>query len=77
MVKTAMSSREIADLTKKDHKNVIRDIRVMLEGLSIDGSTLSYQDARGYTAEYHLDKDLTMTLITGYDVKLRHMVVKH
>jgi predicted transcriptional regulator len=28
-----MSTREIAELTGKDHKNVIRDVRVALVGL--------------------------------------------
>jgi len=73
-----MSSREIAELTKKDHKNVIRDIRAMLDSLQKDGSVLSHeeiQDVRGYTAEYRLDRELTMTLVTGYDIPMRHRVV--
>lgn len=73
-----MSSREIADLVGKDHKNVIRDIRVMLDELDLDGSELSHvekKDARGYTKSFDLDRDLTETLITGYSVKLRHKVI--
>ena len=34
------NSREIADLTGKESKNVIRDIRVMLDELQKDGSDL-------------------------------------
>jgi len=35
-----MSSREISELTGKEHKNVLRDIRSMLDQL--DGSILSH-----------------------------------
>lgn len=73
-----MSSREIAELTGKEHKNVIRDIRVLLGELG-DGSTLSHvreeKDARGYTACFHLPKDLTLTLVAGYSAPLRHRIV--
>jgi hypothetical protein len=43
-----------------------------------DGSDLSHvqeaKDARGYTTEFRLPKDLTLTLVTGYDVKRRHAI---
>lgn len=75
-----MSSREIAELTGKLHKNVIRDIREMLEALKKDGSDLSHvretADSRGYTTAFHLDRELTETLITGYSIPLRHRVIK-
>ncbi len=74
-----MSSREIADLTGKQHKDVIRDIRVMREALQKDGATLLHlqeeKDGRGYTAEFLLDRILTETLLTGYSIPLRHRVV--
>lgn len=73
-----MSSREIAELTGKEHKNVIRDIRAMLADLG-DGSNLSHveetKDSRGYTAEISLPKDLTLTLVAGYNVKLRKRII--
>lgn len=73
-----MSSREIAELTGKEHKNVIRDIRVMLAELG-DGSHLSHvheaRDGRGYTADIRLPKDLTITLVSGYSVPMRHRIV--
>lgn len=75
-----MSSREIAELTKKRHKDVIRDIRVMLKALEEDGADLRHlrdeRDARGYTSCFHLNKELTETLITGYSIPLRHKVVR-
>lgn len=74
-----MSSLEIADLTGKLHKNVIRDIRDMLDALQEDGSDLSHvredKDGRGYTAEFHLDRELTETLLTGYSIPLRRKVI--
>lgn len=74
-----MSSREIADLTGKEHKNVIRDIRIMIDELKEDGSDLSHvleaKDARGYTAMFHLDRELTDTLLTGYSAVLRRKVI--
>lgn len=73
-----MSSREIAELTGKEHKNVIRDIRTMLADLG-DGSDLSHvqeaKDSRGYTTEISLPKDLTLTLVAGYNVKLRKRII--
>lgn len=74
-----MSSREIADLTGKLHTNIIRDIRTMLEDLE-DDSNLSHvseeKDNRGYTACFNLPKDLTITLISGYNVRMRHAITK-
>ena len=74
-----MSSREIADLTGKQHKDVLRDIRVMRKALADHGADLRHlqevKDGRGYTAEFHLDRVLTETLLTGYSIPLRHRVV--
>ena len=74
-----MSSREIAELTGKQHKDVIRDIRVMLDALQKDGAELRHvredKDARGYTAMFHLNRELTDTLLTGYSIPLRRKVI--
>lgn len=74
-----MSSREIADLTGKQHKDVIRDIRVMIEALQNDGADLRHvreeKDGRGYTACFILDRELTETLLTGYSIPLRRRVI--
>jgi len=74
-----MSSLEIAELTDKNHADVLRDIRKMLGDLGKgDGSKFAgiYFDA--YKREkpcFNLPRDLTETLITGYSVPLRHAVV--
>ena len=73
-----MSSVEIAELADKDHKHVMRDIRKMLEDLGEDEPKFGsiYLDA--YKREkpcFSLPRDLTETLITGYNVPLRHRVV--
>ena len=52
-VKT-MSSREIATLCEKEHKNVIRDIRNMLD--SLDGSLLNHEYYQILTDEMGLLK---------------------
>ncbi len=73
-----MSSREIAELTGKDHANVMRDIRNMLDVLKKDAISFEgiYQDAYGRDKPcFNLDRELTMTLVSGYDIPLRHRVV--
>jgi phage antirepressor YoqD-like protein len=74
-----MSSREIAELTGKEHFHVKRDIEVMLRELGKDASSFGgiYLDSMNRKqAEYHLDRELTETLITGYSIKLRHRVIQ-
>lgn len=76
---STMSSKEIAKVTGKQHKNVIRDIREMISELGEDGSDLSHvlekTDARGYTTEFHLDRELTLTIVSGYSLKMRHAII--
>lgn len=74
-----MSSREIAELTNKRHDHVVRDILKMLNSLDLDAPNFGdiYFDTQGRKqAEYHLNQELTITLISGYSVKLRHAIVK-
>lgn len=74
-----MSSREIAELCEKEHRNVKRDIEKMLNNLKIDMLTFEriYKDSQNREQkEYKLPKDLTMTLITGYRDDLRFKVIK-
>ena len=75
-----MSSREIAELTGKQHSNVCRDIRAIIEQLK-DDSNLNHEefqqvtDNRGYTTEYLLTKNQTLLLMTGYSVPLRQKLI--
>lgn len=74
-----MSSREIAELTGKQHKDVLADCRKMFEALNIQSADFSadYKDSKGRTyQEFLLDQDLTMTLVMGYSIELRHKVAK-
>lgn len=75
---TSMSSREIAELTGKRHPDVRRDIRNMLEilGIGVSSFAHTYRDAQNKEQEeYRLDRELTLTLVSGYDIPLRHRVV--
>jgi phage antirepressor YoqD-like protein len=74
-----MSSREIAELTGKEHKNVKRDIELMLRELGKDALSFEriYLDSMNrQQVEYRLDRELTETLITGYSISLRHRVIQ-
>lgn len=74
-----MSSREIAALTRKRHDNVAADIRNMLDDLGFDVLKFQgiYLDSRNrQQAEFHLTRELTDTLLTGYSAKLRLAVVR-
>lgn len=74
-----MSSREIAELTEKRHDHVKRDIENMLAELKQDIPSFGgiYLDSMNREqVEYHLDKELTETLITGYSIPLRHKVIR-
>lgn len=78
---TTMSSREIAELTGKRHDHVMRDIRVMLVELHGEGGLPKFgdtyrdpQNGQLYPC-FLLPKDLTITLVSGYNVTMRHRIV--
>ncbi len=63
-----MSSREIAELTGKQHKDVLRDIRNMLDQLGQDSAQFGaqYFDPTDRALPYfNLPKDLTINLVSG------------
>ncbi|HCX7798406.1 TPA: Rha family transcriptional regulator [Escherichia coli] len=78
-----MSSRQIAEFTDKKHSNVMRDIREMYESLGIIDQLKTEFVERinnlGYAVKepvYHLDEEMTLALVTGYDVKRRMIVIQ-
>lgn len=73
-----MTSREIAKLTGKEHKNVVRDILSMLSELQEDALSFEriYFDSMNRSqTEYVLDRELTDTLLTGYSAVARRKVI--
>lgn len=75
----SMNSREIAELTGKEHKNVMSDIRKMLDDISFASADFlaDLPDVYGRPQPvFILDKELTMTLVAGYSAALRYKIVK-
>lgn len=75
-----MTSREIAELTGKQHAHIMRDIEVMLEQLNepAEGYIQNWvhpQNGQQYR-EYALDREHTECLVTGYNAMLRMKVIK-
>lgn len=75
-----MSSREIAELTEKQHGHVCRDIEAMLKqlGESPEGYIQLWthpQNGQKYR-EYRLDREHTECLITGYSAVLRMKIIR-
>ncbi|MBN3904908.1 Rha family transcriptional regulator [Serratia marcescens] len=83
-----MGSRGIANAVDKEHKQVVRDIKTMLEQLGIDGTDLHDDEFKGFLIVYKeyngrtvideiwLDETLSTTLVAGYDVHRRLALVK-
>ena len=75
-----ITSREIAELTNKEHAHVLRDIRTLKEQLGdmFEGYVQSWihpQNKQTYE-EFSLGKDTCITLLLGYDSVARMKVVK-
>ncbi|OTG73399.1 hypothetical protein B9T23_13685 [Acinetobacter terrae] len=74
-----MSTRVISDLCEKEHFNVKRDCEVMFKGLNLDVlkfEGIYFDSMNRQQTEYLLDEELTMTLVTGYNIVLRNRVIK-
>ncbi len=76
-----MSSREISELCDKQHKNVMRDIRLMLVELYGEGGMLKFEQT--YTdlqnnqtyPTYDLPKRESLILVSGYSIQLRAKII--
>ena len=74
-----MSSREIAELTGKNHADVLADIRKMLKDLEKDQSCFADIFLDAYERKqpmFSLDREHTDCLLTGYSAKARMIVIK-
>jgi phage antirepressor YoqD-like protein len=79
MTLRVMSSREIASLTEKQHKNVKRDVAKMLADLGKDALSFerTYLDDQNRSqTEYLLDREHTDCLLTGYSAPMRMKVIQ-
>lgn len=77
-VSITMSSREIAELTGKQHQHVKRDIEKMLNELDEDASKFGhiyFDSMNREQTEFSLNRDLTETLLLGYSAPLRRKVL--
>lgn len=80
-----MTSREVADLTGKEHRNVMRDIRAMLDELHGEDRVLSFEQtverlnpsggAPIKSIVYCLPRREVEILVTGYSITLRAKVI--
>ncbi len=89
-IQNTMSSIQIAELTGKLHKHVMRDIRNLIDNLSKSNETTSgpvnyssyvikedtYKDGKGeLRAMYSLNKKACFLLASGYNVLLRAKII--
>ncbi|EKS7767182.1 Rha family transcriptional regulator [Edwardsiella piscicida] len=73
-----MSSREIAELTGKQHGHIKRDIEGMLQDLGEDVSSFGYiyfDSCNRRQKEYRLDRRHVDCLLAGYSAVLRMKVI--
>lgn len=76
--KETMTSLEIAEVTGKEHKNVMRDIRNILEqGVNqLNFELVEYPDKKGELRPcYNITKRGCLILASGYDALLREKII--
>jgi phage regulator Rha-like protein len=75
---STMSSREIAELTGKDHADVLKDVRKVLEEVGIDGGKFSgvYKGANNQDRPcFNLPRRECDLVIAGYSAKYRLAII--
>lgn len=71
-----MSSVEIADLTGKQHKNVLKDVRKTLAEIQSAEKVADYKDGRGrQQTMLLLTKREALIVVSGYSIPLRAKVI--
>ena len=71
-----MSSREIAELTGREHDNVRRDIRNLAEALSLTFEEKSEASTGGRPSKvYFLPKRESLILVSGYNIVMRAAII--
>jgi len=73
-----MTSKEIAELTGKNHADVLRDIRNLQDQVGNESifALVDYKDAKGEIRPmYALDKKQTLLLVSGYNALLRLKII--
>jgi len=75
---TTMTSLEIAELTGKQHKHVMRDISNMLDELDESNfGLISYFDKLNREQQcYELNEELSLTLVSGYNLAMRRVIIR-
>ena len=76
-----MSSKEIAELTSREHDSVLRSVRNIHDSLPADLRSgivsTTYVDSNGKSQPmFNLDKDSVLCLISGYDITGRMRIIK-
>lgn len=73
-----MTSREVADLTGKEHKNVLSDSRKMIEELGLRSADFSAYLPDSYGRPqlvFNLPKRETLILVSGYSIAMRAKII--
>lgn len=76
-----MTSREIAELTGKEHSNVMRDIRNIVDSLGKERGRFIFEESSYINQQnkeqpmYKLDKKSCLLLASGYSVVLRAKII--